>query len=162
MVKLLITFTSLVLLFTCCLFVSSQKISPQDISSRDVLSQNVSTQIITSQDISYIYEEPIEGLKLLNTTVFNNYGSLLIWMAFEDKKNDSCMLPYVHLRLIDRTGQINYIDLNYTFPVEAVCPISMKFILFRYNYILISYVKSINGINKRYGLLINYNSEIIR
>ena len=141
MAKLLITFTSLVLLFFCCFFVSSQKISPQD--------------------TSYTYEETIEGLKLYTTNV-NHLGNLMIWMVFDDKKNDSCILPYVYLRIIDKIGQINYIDLNYTFPVEAACPISMKFVAFRYNYILISYVKSVNGVNERHGLLINYSSEIIR
>ena len=153
MVKLLISFT-LVLLFTC-FFVSSQNISP--ISSRDILSQH---QNITSQDRSYIYEEPIEGLSLYDTNA-DAEGSLLIWMAFENKENE-CILPYVYLRSIDRTGQIKYIDLNYTFPAETVCPkIDIEVFPLTYNYILITYVKTINGVKERYGLIINYDSEIM-
>ncbi|PKY62047.1 hypothetical protein RhiirA4_487850 [Rhizophagus irregularis] len=83
-------------------------------------------------------------------------------MAFYDKEDPSCMLsPYFYLRLIERTGQITYINLNYTFTPEAVCPINMTFIPLSYNYIMIIYVKLNNGVKGKYGLIINYDSEII-
>uniref|UniRef100_U9U4T4 Uncharacterized protein n=1 Tax=Rhizophagus irregularis (strain DAOM 181602 / DAOM 197198 / MUCL 43194) TaxID=747089 RepID=U9U4T4_RHIID len=86
------------------------------------------------QDISYIYEEPIEGLKRYSTYALSE----------------------------ERTGRITYIDLNYTFPPEAVCPINITYIPLGYNYIMIIYVKTNNGVKGKYGLIINYNSEIIK
>ncbi|CAB4414758.1 unnamed protein product [Rhizophagus irregularis] len=140
-------------------------VSSQNILSRDILSQNASfpntpPQDTSAQNIWYTYEEPIEGLKLYETYTLSE-GTLMIWMAFEDKEDPSCMLPYFHLRLIERTGRITYIDLNYTFPPEAVCPINITFIPLSNNYIMIIYVKSNNGVKGKYGLIINYNSEII-
>ncbi|RGB34263.1 hypothetical protein C1646_760736 [Rhizophagus diaphanus] len=82
-------------------------------------------------------------------------------MVFKDEENPSCILPYFHLRLIERSGRITYINLNYTFPPEAVCPISMTFIPLNNNYIMIIYVKSDNGVKGKYGLIINYDSKII-
>ncbi|RGB40402.1 hypothetical protein C1646_753350 [Rhizophagus diaphanus] len=141
----------------CCFFISSQ-----NVLSRDILSQNVSSLNIplqdTSQDIWYTYEEPIEGLQRYSTYALSE-GTLMIWMAFRDEENPSCMLPYFHLRVIERTGQITYIDLNYTFPSETVCPVNMTFKPFN-NYIMIIYVKSNNGVKEKYGLIINYYSEI--
>ena|SRR6266498_5416155 len=137
MVKRLIsfTFTIFILLF-CCFFVSSQ-------------------------DISYTYEEPIEGLQLLSSLA-NTDGTMMVWMVSEDPEQDSCILPEFHLRLIDKTGHVRYIDFNYTFPAEAICPINMAFIPMTNNYLLVTYTKSNNDINKKYGLIVNYNSEIIR
>ncbi|GBC29735.2 uncharacterized protein OCT59_001314 [Rhizophagus irregularis] len=112
------------------------------------------------QDISYIYEEPIEGLKRYSTYALSE-GTLMIWIAFENEEDPSCMLPYFYLQLIERTGRITYIDLNYTFPPEAVCPINITYIPLGYNYIMIIYVKTNNGVKGKYGLIINYNSEII-
>ncbi|PKY54591.1 hypothetical protein RhiirA4_473482 [Rhizophagus irregularis] len=146
--KMLIIFMYLTSI-CCCFFVSSQSVSLQNTPSQDI-----------SQDIWYTYEEPIEGLKLYKTYTLKD-GTLMIWMAFEDKEDPSCMLPYFHLRLIEKTGRITYIDLNYTFPPEAVCPINMTFIPLNYNYIMIIYVKSNNGVKGKYGLIINYNSEVI-
>ncbi|POG74445.1 hypothetical protein GLOIN_2v1043330 [Rhizophagus irregularis DAOM 181602=DAOM 197198] len=85
----------------------------------------------------------------------------MIWIAFENEEDPSCMLPYFYLQLIERTGRITYIDLNYTFPPEAVCPINITYIPLGYNYIMIIYVKTNNGVKGKYGLIINYNSEII-
>ncbi|RGB37381.1 hypothetical protein C1646_666251 [Rhizophagus diaphanus] len=157
--KMLIIF---IYLTSICFFF----VSPQNISSRDILSQNVSSpnippQVTSPQDIWYIYEEPIEGLKLQNTYTLTKGTTLMIWMAFKDEEDPSCILPYFHLRLIERTGQITYIDLNYTFPPEAVCPINMTFIPLSNNYIMIIYVKSNNGVKGKYGLIINYDSKII-
>ncbi|PKK64079.1 hypothetical protein RhiirC2_811632 [Rhizophagus irregularis] len=153
--KMLIIFIYLTSI--CCFFATSQ-----NVLSRDILSQNISSPNIPSQpqDILYIYEEPIEGLKLHDTLTLSE-GTLMIWMVFEDEEDPSCILPYFHLRLVKRTGQITFIDLNYTFPLETVCPINMTFIPLNYNYIMIVYVKSNNGIKEKYGLIINYSSEII-
>ncbi|PKY36887.1 hypothetical protein RhiirB3_460611, partial [Rhizophagus irregularis] len=79
------------------------------------------------QDISYIYKKPIEGLKQYITYALSE-GTLMIWIAFENEEDPSCILPYFHLQLIERTGRITYIDLNYTFPPEAVCPINITYI----------------------------------
>ncbi|PKY60646.1 hypothetical protein RhiirA4_484576, partial [Rhizophagus irregularis] len=129
--KVLITFICLISI-----------VSSQNIFSRNILSQNGSPQDISSQDISFIYKEPIDGLKLYTT--YSTFDYLIIWMAFEDK-DPECMLPYFHLRLINkRTGQINYIDLNYTLPVEAVCPINIDFLPVADNYILLYYAKTTN------------------
>ncbi|GBC21452.2 hypothetical protein GLOIN_2v1885764 [Rhizophagus irregularis DAOM 181602=DAOM 197198] len=130
------------------------------ISPRGTLSQNASLQDISPQDISFIYEEPIDGLKLYSIFPTNDY--LMIWMAFEDK-NPECMLPYFHLRLKNkRTGQINnYIDLNYTLPAEAVCPINIDLLPLADNYILLYYTKTTNGIKEKHGLIINYSGEIM-
>jgi hypothetical protein len=104
MVKLMITFTYLII---CCFFVSPQNISSQDISSqgtssqeissRDILYQNVSSNT-SPQDMTYIYKEPIEGLKFYNSHV-TSYGTtlLMLWMAFDDKEDESCIVPYFHL-----------------------------------------------------------------
>ncbi|POG81425.1 hypothetical protein GLOIN_2v1507790 [Rhizophagus irregularis DAOM 181602=DAOM 197198] len=137
--KMLIIFMYLTSI--CCFFISSQNVS-------------------SPQDILYTYEEPIDGLKLHDTHTLSK-GTLMIWMTFDDDKDPSCMLPYFYLRLIERTGRITYINLNYTFPPEAVCPISMDFIPLNYNYIMVIYVKSNNGVKGKYGLIINYESEII-
>ncbi|RGB22165.1 hypothetical protein C1646_776526 [Rhizophagus diaphanus] len=51
----------------CFFFVSSQNISSRDILSQNVSSPNTLPQDTSSQDKWYIYEEPIEGLKLQNT-----------------------------------------------------------------------------------------------
>ncbi|GET60513.1 hypothetical protein GLOIN_2v1885764 [Rhizophagus irregularis DAOM 181602=DAOM 197198] len=144
----------------CCFFITSQNVLSRDILSQNISSPNTPPQYTSPQDIWYIYEEPIEDLKLYDTYTFKD-GTLMIWMAFKDKENPSCMLPYFHLRLIERTGQITYIDLNYTFPPEAVCPVNMAFIPLSYNYIMIIYVKSNNGVKGKYGLIINYDSKII-
>ena len=74
--KVLITFICLISI------VSSQTIPLRDTS------QNVSLQDISPQDISFIYEEPINGLKLYTTSGFRSY--LMIWMAFEDE-DPECM-----------------------------------------------------------------------
>uniref|UniRef100_U9U6K7 Uncharacterized protein n=1 Tax=Rhizophagus irregularis (strain DAOM 181602 / DAOM 197198 / MUCL 43194) TaxID=747089 RepID=U9U6K7_RHIID len=145
----------------CCFFVTSQNVLSRDILSQNVSSLNTPPQNTSPQDIWYTYEEPIEGLKLYDTHTLSE-GTLMIWMAFEDKEDPSCMLPYFHLRLIERTGRITYIDLNYTFPPEAVCPINITYIPLGYNYIMIIYVKSNNGVKGKYGLIINYDSEIIK
>ncbi|PKC05500.1 hypothetical protein RhiirA5_400909 [Rhizophagus irregularis] len=147
--KMLIIFIYLTSI--CCFFISSQNVSSQITPPQDTTSP---------QDISYIYEEPIEGLKRYSTYAISE-GTLMIWMAFENKEDPLCMLPYFHLRLIERTGRITYIDLNYTFPLEAVCPVNMTFKLLNYNYIMIIYVKSNNGVKGKYGLIINYDSEIM-
>jgi hypothetical protein len=63
---------------------------------------------------------------------------------------------------IYKLGVIKYIDLNYTITAEAVCPIRMYVLHLTYNYILGTYVKTDNGVDNKYGLIINYNSEIIR
>ncbi|PKY27228.1 hypothetical protein RhiirB3_473375 [Rhizophagus irregularis] len=147
--KMLIIFIYLTSI--CCFFISSQNVSSQITPPQDTTSP---------QDISYIYEEPIEGLKRYSTYAISE-GTLMIWMAFENKEDPLCMLPYFHLRLIERTGRITYIDLNYTFPLEAVCPVNMTFKLLNYNYIMIIYVKSNNGVKEKYGLIINYDSEIM-
>ncbi|GBC25777.2 hypothetical protein GLOIN_2v1885764 [Rhizophagus irregularis DAOM 181602=DAOM 197198] len=144
----------------CCFLVSSQNVLSRDILSQNASFPNTPPQNTSDQDIWYTYEEPIEGLKLYETYTLSE-GTLMIWMAFEDKEDPSCMLPYFHLRLIERTGRITYIDLNYTFPPEAVCPINITYIPLGYNYIMIIYVKSNNGVKGKYGLIINYNSEII-
>jgi hypothetical protein len=155
MVKLLITFACLII---CCFFISPQNISSQNISSQG---QNVSFNI-SPQDMIYVYKEPIEGLKFYNSMV-TTYGTyLMLWMTFDSKEDKSCIAPYFHLQLIDKLGAIKYIDLNYTFPAEAVCPIRMKVIHLAYNYILITYIKTDNGIDNKYGLIINYSSKIIR
>ncbi|PKY20616.1 hypothetical protein RhiirB3_498292 [Rhizophagus irregularis] len=156
--KMLIIFIYLTSI--CCFLVSSQNILSRDILSQNASFPNTPPQNTSVQDIWYTYEEPIEGLKLYETYTLSA-GTLMIWMAFEDKEDPSCMLPYFHLRLIERTGRITYIDLNYTFPPEAVCPINITYIPLGYNYIMIIYVKSNNGVKGKYGLIINYNSEII-
>ncbi|PKY60617.1 hypothetical protein RhiirA4_484516, partial [Rhizophagus irregularis] len=151
--KVLITFI--------CLISIISSISSQNISSRDTLShQNASLQDISPQDISFIYEEPIDGLKLYTT--LPTYDYLMIWMAFEDE-DPECMLPYFHLRIINKiTGQTNYIDLNYTLPAEAVCPIdNIDFLPVADNYILLYYAKTTNGIKGKHGLIINYSGEIM-
>ncbi|UZO13543.1 uncharacterized protein OCT59_005040 [Rhizophagus irregularis] len=87
-----------------------------------------------TQNISFIYEEPINGLKLYTTLVTVDY--LMIWMAFEDE-DPECMLPYFHLRIINKiTGQTNYIDLNYTLPAEAVYPININLLPLTDNYMI--------------------------
>ncbi|PKY58010.1 hypothetical protein RhiirA4_549895 [Rhizophagus irregularis] len=97
-----------------------------------------------TQNISFIYEEPINGLKLYTTLVTVDY--LMIWMAFEDE-DPECMLPYFHLRIINKiTGQTNYIDLNYTLPVEAVYPININLLPLTDNYMMLFYDKTTNGI----------------
>ncbi|PKB92128.1 hypothetical protein RhiirA5_445931, partial [Rhizophagus irregularis] len=132
--KVLITFI--------CLISIVSSVSSQYISSRNILSQNASFQDISPQDISFIYEEQIDGLKLYTTLLTHDY--LMIWMAFEDE-DPECMLPYFHLRIINKiTGQTNYIDLNYTLPVEAVCPINIDFLPVANNYILLYYAKTTN------------------
>ncbi|PKY55866.1 hypothetical protein RhiirA4_505513 [Rhizophagus irregularis] len=152
--KMLITFVCL--LSICCFFASSQNVlsSSQNISS----SQTTSLQDISTQDISFIYEEPINGLKLYKTHSFSLDGSLMIWMAFEDE-DPACMLPYLHLRIMDKTGKIKYMDFNYTLPVEAICPINMNILPLTDNHIMIVYVKSNNGVKGKYGIIINYNNE---
>ncbi|POG57780.1 hypothetical protein GLOIN_2v1791295 [Rhizophagus irregularis DAOM 181602=DAOM 197198] len=154
--KMLITFVCL--LSICCFFASSQNVlsSSQNISS----SQTTSLQDISTQDISFIYEEPINGLKLYNTYSYSLDGSLIIWMAFEDK-DPACMLPYLHLRLMDKTGKIEYMDFNYTLPVEAICPINMDILSLTDNHVMIVYVKSNNGVKGKYGIIINYRNESI-
>ncbi|PKY56832.1 hypothetical protein RhiirA4_477413 [Rhizophagus irregularis] len=117
-------------------------------------------KILHHLKISYIYEEHIEGLKRYSTYALSE-GTLMIWIAFENEEDPSCMLPYFHLQLIERTGRITYIDLNYTFPLKAVCSINITFKPLNYNYIMIIYVKSNNGVKGKYGLIINYDSEII-
>jgi hypothetical protein len=114
--------------------------------------------------MTYVYEEPIEGLKFYNSIVSYLGGTrLMLWMAFYNKEDESCMAPSFHLRVIDQLGAITYIDPNFTFPTEAVCPIRMGIVpLIIYNYILVTYVKTDNGVDNKYGLIINYNSEIIR
>ena len=109
----------------------------------------------------YNYEEHNEGLKVLNT-VANSDGTLMIQMAFESE-DEGCILPYFHLRLIEKTGQVRRIDLNYTFPTEEACPLTpiTNFTPLTYNYIMVTYIKSDNGIENKYGLVINYSSEII-
>ncbi|PKK57882.1 hypothetical protein RhiirC2_824640, partial [Rhizophagus irregularis] len=156
--KMLIIFIYLTSI--CCFFITSQNVLSRDILSQNISSPNTPPQYTSPQDIWYIYEEPIEDLKLYDTYTFKD-GTLMIWMAFKDEENPSCILPYFHLRLIERTGQITYIDLNYTFPPEAVCPVNMAFIPLSYNYIMIIYVKSNNGVKGKYGLIINYDSKII-
>ncbi|PKY49417.1 hypothetical protein RhiirA4_527649 [Rhizophagus irregularis] len=135
-------------------------VSSQNILSRDILSQNGSLQDISPQDISFIYEEPIDGLKFV--TLLPTYNHLMIWMAFEDE-DPECMLPYFHLRIINKiTGQTNYIDLNYTLPAEAVCPIdNIDFLPVADNYILLYYAKTTNGIKGKHGMIINYSGEIM-
>ncbi|RGB33837.1 hypothetical protein C1646_788107 [Rhizophagus diaphanus] len=146
--KVLITFICLISI------VSSHKFL-----SRDILSQNGSLQDISSQDISFIYEEPIDGLKLYTILPTNDY--LMIWMAFEDA-DPECMLPYFHLRIINKiTGQTNYIDLNYTLPAEAVCPINIDISPVADNYILLYFAKTTEGIKGKHGLIINYSGEIM-
>ncbi|RGB40278.1 hypothetical protein C1646_800343 [Rhizophagus diaphanus] len=147
--KMLIIFMYLTSI-CCCFFISSQNAS----------SPNTPPQDTSLQDIWYTYEEPIEGLLLYETYTLKD-GTLILWMAFEDEEDPSCMLPYFYLRLIERTGQITYINLNYTFPPEAVCPINITYIPLNNNYIMIIYVKSNNGVKGKYGLIINYDSEII-
>ncbi|GBC27296.2 hypothetical protein GLOIN_2v1885764 [Rhizophagus irregularis DAOM 181602=DAOM 197198] len=145
----------------CCFFVTSQNVLSRDILPQNVSSLNTPPQDTSPQDIWYIYEEPIEGLKLYDTRTLKD-GTLMIWMAFYDEEDPSCMLsPYFYLRLIERTGRITYINLNYTFTPEVICPINMTFIPLSYNYIMIIYVKSDNGVKGKYGLIINYDSEII-
>jgi hypothetical protein len=113
--------------------------------------------------MTYVYEEPIDGLKFYNSFVTYPSGTLLVlWMAFDSNKSESCIAPYLHLRLIDETRAIKYIDINYTFPAETVCPIRMNVISLTYNYMLITYIKTDNGVDKKYGLIINYSSEIIK
>ncbi|POG81419.1 hypothetical protein GLOIN_2v1507734, partial [Rhizophagus irregularis DAOM 181602=DAOM 197198] len=144
----------------CCFFVTSQNVLSRDILPQNVSSLNTPPQDMSPQDIWYIYEEPIEGLKLHDTLTLKD-GTLMIWMTLDDEEDPSCILPYFYLRLIERTGRITYINLNYTFPLEAVCPIDMTFIPLSYNYIMVIYVKSNNGVKGKYGLIINYDSEII-
>ncbi|UZO13547.1 uncharacterized protein OCT59_005044 [Rhizophagus irregularis] len=149
--KVLITFI--------CLISIVSSVSSQYISSRNILSQNASSQDISPQDISFIYKEPIDGLKLYTTLLTHDY--LMIWMAFEDE-DPECMLPYFHLRIINKiTGQTNYIDLNYTLPAEAVCPINIDFLPVANNYILLYYAKTTNGIKGKHGMIINYSGEIM-
>jgi hypothetical protein len=113
--------------------------------------------------MTYVYEEPIEGLKFYNSIVSYPGGTrLMLWTTFDDKEDESCMAPSFHLRVIDQLGAITYIDPNFTFPAEAVCPIRMRIVPLIYNYILVTYVKTDNGVDNKYGLIINYNSEIIR
>ncbi|GET60705.1 hypothetical protein GLOIN_2v1481815 [Rhizophagus irregularis DAOM 181602=DAOM 197198] len=153
--KMLITFVCL--LSICCFFALSQNVlsSSQNISS----SQTTSLQdSISIQDISFIYKEPINGLQLYNTFTLTLDNSLLIWMAFEDEKPE-CMLPYLHLRLMDKTGRIKYMDFNYTLPVEAVCPITADILPLTKNYIMITYIKLNNGVEGKYGIIINYSNE---
>ncbi|PKY34783.1 hypothetical protein RhiirB3_532939 [Rhizophagus irregularis] len=157
--KMLIIFIYLTSI--CFFFVSPQKVSSRDILSQNVSSLNTPPQVTSPQDVWYTYEEPIEGLKLHNTYTLTKGTTLMIWMALKDEEDPSCILPYFYLRLIERTGQITYIDLNYTFPPEAVCPINMNFIPLSHNYIMIIYVKLNNGVKGKYGLIINYDSEII-
>ncbi|PKC56092.1 hypothetical protein RhiirA1_474523 [Rhizophagus irregularis] len=146
--KVLITFICLISI-----------VSSQNIISRDILSQNGSLQDISPQDISFIYEEPINGLKFY--TILPTYNYMMIWMAFEDE-DPECMLPYFHLRIINKiTGQTNYIDLNYTLPAEAVCPINIDFSPIADNYILLYYAKTTNGIKGKHGMIINYSGEIM-
>ncbi|PKK65195.1 hypothetical protein RhiirC2_809337 [Rhizophagus irregularis] len=149
--KVLITFI--------CLISIVSSVSSQYISSRNILSQNASSQDISPQDISFIYEEQIDGLKLYTTLLTHDY--LMIWMAFEDE-DPECMLPYFHLRIINKiTGQTNYIDLNYTLPAEAVCPINIDFLPVANNYILLYYAKTTNGIKGKHGMIINYSGEVM-
>uniref|UniRef100_U9SMT5 Uncharacterized protein n=1 Tax=Rhizophagus irregularis (strain DAOM 181602 / DAOM 197198 / MUCL 43194) TaxID=747089 RepID=U9SMT5_RHIID len=152
--KMLITFVCL--LSICCFFASSQNVlsSSQNISS----SQTTSLQDISTQDISFIYEEPIKGLKLYTTVTFTLDNSLMIWMAFEDK-DPACMLPYLHLRLMNKTGRIKYMDFNYTLPLEAICPITAKLLPLTKNHAMITYVKLNNGVKEKYGIIINYSNE---
>ncbi|RGB39347.1 hypothetical protein C1646_754579 [Rhizophagus diaphanus] len=81
----------------------------QQIQQQFFIVDNSTTRIlfanyISSQDISFIYEEPINGLKLYTTLAIVDY--MMIWMAFEDE-DPECMLPYFHLRIINkRTGDI--------------------------------------------------------
>ncbi|GBC21434.1 uncharacterized protein OCT59_005050 [Rhizophagus irregularis] len=147
--KVLITFICLI-----------SVVSSQNILSRDILSQNGSLHDISPQDISFIYEEPIDGLKFV--TLLPTYNHLMIWMAFEDE-DPECMLPYFHLRIINKiTGQTNYIDLNYTLPAEAVCPINnIDFLPVADNYILLYYAKTTNGIKGKHGMIINYSGEVM-
>jgi hypothetical protein len=151
---MLITFVCL--LSICCFFASSQNVlsSSQNISS----SQTTSLQDISTQDISFIYKEPINGLKLYTTVAFTLDNSMMIWMAFEDEKPE-CMLPYLHLRLMDKTGKIKYMDFNYTLPVEAVCPITVDILPLTKNHAMITYVKLNNGVKGKYGIIINYSNE---
>ncbi|UZO02817.1 uncharacterized protein OCT59_021295 [Rhizophagus irregularis] len=158
MLKMLIIFiysTSI-----CCFFATSQNVLSRDILSQNVSSPNTLPQYTSPQDIWYIYKEPIEGLKLRDTLTLKD-GTLMIWMTLDDVEDPSCILPHFYLRLIKRTGRITYINLNYTFPLEAVCPIDMTFIPLSYNYIMVIYVKLNNGVTGKYGLIINYDSEII-
>ncbi|PKK60294.1 hypothetical protein RhiirC2_818958 [Rhizophagus irregularis] len=155
--KMLIIFIYLTSI--CCFYVSSQNVLSRGILSQNISSLNTPPQNTSPQDIWYTYEEPIEGLKRYSTHALSE-GILMIWMAFEVKEDPSCMLPYFHLRVIERTGRITYIDLNYTFPPEAVCPVNMIFMPLSYNYIMIIYVRSNNGVKGKYGLIINYDSEI--
>ncbi|POG58553.1 hypothetical protein GLOIN_2v1885764 [Rhizophagus irregularis DAOM 181602=DAOM 197198] len=135
--------------------------SSQNILSRDILSQNTSqNQDISTQDISFIYEEPINGLKFYNTYTFSLEGSFSIWMILEDE-DPACILPHLHLRFIDKTGKIKYMDFNYTLPAEAICPFNMEILPLAYNHIIIVYVKSNNGIKGKYGKIINYSNESI-
>ncbi|PKY30505.1 hypothetical protein RhiirB3_486562 [Rhizophagus irregularis] len=152
--KMLITFVCL--LSICCFFASSQNVlsSSQNTSS----SQTTSLQDISTQDISFIYEEPIKGLKLYTTVTFTLDNSLMIWMAFEDK-DPACMLPYLHLRLMNKTGRIKYMDFNYTLPLEAICPITAKLLPLTKNHAMITYVKLNNGVKEKYGIIINYSNE---
>ncbi|PKY59504.1 hypothetical protein RhiirA4_515411 [Rhizophagus irregularis] len=152
--KMLITFVCL--LSICCFFASSQNVlsSSQNISS----SQTTSLQDISTQDISFIYKEPINGLKLYNTVTFTLDNSLMIWMIFEDE-DPACILPYLHLRLMDKTGKIKYMDFNYTLPVEAVCPLTADIFPLTKNYIMITYIKLNNGVEGKYGIIINYSNE---
>ncbi|GBC29470.2 hypothetical protein GLOIN_2v1791295 [Rhizophagus irregularis DAOM 181602=DAOM 197198] len=157
--KMLITFVCL--LSICCFFASSQNVlsSSQNISSSQTTSlQDNST---STQDISFIYEEPINGLKLYNTYTFSLDGSLMIWMAFEDEDHPACMLPYLHLRFMDKAGKIKYMDFNYTLPAEAICPINIDILPLTNNYAMIIYVKSNNGVKGKYGIIINYSNESI-
>ncbi|CAB4426093.1 unnamed protein product [Rhizophagus irregularis] len=156
--KMLIIFIYLTSI--CCFFITSQNVLSRDILSQNISSPNTPPQYTSPQDIWYIYEEPIEDLKRYDTYTFKD-GTLMIWMAFKDEENPSCILPYFYLRLIERTGRVTYINLNYTFPPEAVCPVNMAFIPLSYNYIMIIYVKSNNGVKGKYGLIINYDSKII-
>ncbi|PKY33666.1 hypothetical protein RhiirB3_452749 [Rhizophagus irregularis] len=116
------------------------------------------SKIISTQDISFIYKEPINGLKLYNTITFTLDNSLMIWMIFEDK-DPACILPYLHLRLMDKTGKIKYMDFNYTLPVEAVCPLTADISPLTKNHVMITYVKLNNGVEGKYGIIINYSNE---
>ncbi len=121
---------------------------------------------VSSEDIAYTYEDPIKELQLLKS-IGGIDGTMMIWMVAEDPEREGCILPEFHLRLIDKIGQITYIDLNYTFPEvpkQAYCPdVQLDFIPLTQNYIMITYPKLLNNNDvEKYGLIINYSGKIIR
>jgi hypothetical protein len=79
-------------------------------------------------------------------------------MIFDDE-DPACILPYLHLRLMDKTGKIKYMDFNYTLPVEAVCPLTADISPLTNNHVMITYVKLNNGVEGKYGIIINYSNE---